>query len=205
MPRQKLTTDVRREQIAEAALRLIAAQGIRRLSIAAVARRVGLVPSGIYRHFKNKDELLDAVLELVDQRLQGLVSAARQEVEEPLGRLELILRKHVEFIREGRAFPRLVFSEEVHAGHPARRERMRQIVDGYLGAIAEVIREGQEEGVLRADLDPKTVAIMFLGTVMPAAILWHLSDEEFDVTRHAHRVWPLFRRAVTVDIPEQPK
>lgn len=205
MPRQKLTTAVRREQIAEAALRLIAAQGIRRLSIAAVARRVGLVPSGIYRHFKDKDELLDAVLELVDQRLQGLVGAARQEVEGPLDRLELILRKHVEFIREGRAFPRLVFSEEVHAGHPARRERMRLIVDGYLGAIAEVIREGQEKGVLRTDLDPKSVAIMFLGTVMPAAVLWHLSDEEFDVTRHAHRVWPLFCRAVTVEIPEQCK
>ena len=43
---KKLGTEIRQEQIAEAALELVASQGVRRLSVAAVARRVGLVPSG---------------------------------------------------------------------------------------------------------------------------------------------------------------
>ena len=51
----KLDTQIRREQIAEAAMSLVASQGLRRLSVAAVARRVGIVPSGIYRHFKSKE------------------------------------------------------------------------------------------------------------------------------------------------------
>ena len=66
----KLDTQVRREQIAEAALSLVAAHGVRRLNMAAVARRVGLVPSGIYRHFKSKSAVLDAVLDLLEKRLQ---------------------------------------------------------------------------------------------------------------------------------------
>ena len=61
MRQPKVGTQIRREQIAEAALGLVAAEGVRRLSIAAVARRVGLVPSGIYRHYKSKDQVLDAV------------------------------------------------------------------------------------------------------------------------------------------------
>ena len=72
----KLQTRIRREQIAEAALHLVAGEGVKRLSIAAVARRVGLVPSGIYRHFKSKDAMLDAVLELLDSKLQANVAAA---------------------------------------------------------------------------------------------------------------------------------
>ena len=64
MAEAKLQTRIRREQIAEAALQLVASEGVKRLSIAAAARRVGLVPSGIYRHFKSKDAMLDAVLEL---------------------------------------------------------------------------------------------------------------------------------------------
>ena len=46
MADEKLDTLVRQEQIAEAALSLVAAHGVRRLSMAAVARRVGLVPVG---------------------------------------------------------------------------------------------------------------------------------------------------------------
>ena len=30
---------------------------------------------------------------------------------------------------------------------------------------------------------------MFLGIIQPAAILWRLSEEKFDVTRHAEKAW----------------
>ncbi|MBI2220156.1 MAG: helix-turn-helix transcriptional regulator [Acidobacteria bacterium] len=53
----KLDTEIRQEQIAQAALAVVARHGIRRLSIASVARRVGIVPSAPYRHFENKDDL----------------------------------------------------------------------------------------------------------------------------------------------------
>ena len=69
----------------------MAAEGLKRLSIAAVARRVGLVPSGIYRHFKSKDEMLDAVLDLLEKRLRANVEAARAESAEPLDRLRSLL------------------------------------------------------------------------------------------------------------------
>jgi len=84
MADEKLDTQVRREQIAEAAMNLIATHGVRRLSIAAIARRVGLVPSGIYRHFKNKGEVLDAVLDLLEKRLAAIVQAAKAEDAGPL-------------------------------------------------------------------------------------------------------------------------
>ena len=80
MAEEKLDTQIRREQIAEAALSLVADQGLRRLSVAAVARRVGLVPSGIYRHFKSKDEILAAVLDRIEARLLANVQRrARRE------------------------------------------------------------------------------------------------------------------------------
>src|SRR5271165_1472178 len=87
MAEAKLQTRIRREQIAEAALELVAGEGVKRLSIAGVARRVGLVPSGIYRHFKSKDAMLDAVLDLLDSKLQANVEAARKETSDSLHRL----------------------------------------------------------------------------------------------------------------------
>jgi AcrR family transcriptional regulator len=197
MADQKLDTLVRREQIAEAALGLIAQEGVKRLSIAAVARRVGLVPSGIYRHFKSKDEMLDAVLDLLDTRVCEFVEAAREETTDPLARLHGAFVRHVRFIREGRALPRIIFSDDVFSGHPERRARVRGIVTGYLEQLQQFVREGQQQGQIRQDLVPETVALMFLGMVVPAGILWHLTEGGFNVTQHAGRAWQMFSAAIS--------
>jgi AcrR family transcriptional regulator len=47
---QKVKTEIRQEQIAGAALELIAMRGLDELNIGALARQVGVVPSAIYRH-----------------------------------------------------------------------------------------------------------------------------------------------------------
>jgi AcrR family transcriptional regulator len=193
----KLQTGIRREQIADAALRLVASEGVKRLSIAAVARRVGLVPSGIYRHFKNKDAILDAVLDLLESKLMANVAAARKESNKPLVRLRDLFLRHIRFIREGQAFPRIIFSEEALAAQPGRKVRARQILVGYIDEIERMIREGQQLGHIDRGLVPRTAAMMFLGMIVPAGIVWHLTDGGFNLTQHAGRVWKLFQRAVT--------
>lgn len=199
MSDEKLATEIRKEQIVEAALVLVASQGLDRLSMAAVARRVGLVPSGIYRHFRSKDEILAAMLDLIERRLEENVRAATEESADPLGRLRDVLVRHVRFIREGRAIPRIVFADESFVGHPQRKTRVEQILQGYLGKVGEIVRSGQAQGQIRPELDPDTVAMMVLGIVMPAAIRWHLSEGGFDVTRHADRAWQMLLRAIATD------
>ncbi len=199
MSDEKLDTEIRREQIAEAVLSLVAAHGVNRLSMARVARHVGLVPSGIYRHFKNKDEMILAALDRIEVRLQENIRAAAEENSDPLDQLRTLLMRHVRMIREGRAVPRIVLSDDAHSGHPERLARVRQIVGAYLGHLAELVRQGQVEGTIRADVDPPTAALMFLGIVIPAGILWHLTDGKFDATRHAERAWQVFRRAVVTE------
>jgi AcrR family transcriptional regulator len=197
MAEAKLDTEVRREQIAEAALDLVASQGLRAMSMAALARRVGLVPSGIYRHFKNKDEILAAVFDRVEERLLANVAAARRENADPLECLESVLMRHIRFIREGRAIPRIIFSDDVHAGNQKHRQRIVQVLNRYLGQVGQIVRLGQTQGRIPPDLDAQTVALMLFGIVVPAGILWHLTDGGFDVTRHAQRAWQLFEAAIT--------
>ena len=196
MAKAKLDTEVRRQQIAEAALALVAGQGLKRLSVAAVARQVGLVPSGIYRHFKSKDEILSAVLDRIEQRLLANVRAAREENDDPLDCLRDVLMRHIRFIREGRAIPRIIFSDEVHAGNPQRKQRVFQIFTRYTGRVAEIVRLGQRQGRIRRNLDVQTVTMMLFGIIVPAGILWHLTEGRFDVTRHAQRAWQILRSAI---------
>jgi AcrR family transcriptional regulator len=192
MRASKTKTEIRQEQIAEAALALISRHGLRELNVAALARRVGVVPSAIYRHYRGKNEVLESVLDLISRRLLENVRAVRQESTDPLERLRRLLARHAQLIRKDVAIPRVIFSEEIFSGHARRRQRMYQIFQSYLKEVQKLIREGQFQGAIRPDLPPTTGSVMFLGLVQPAIILSLLSDGAFDVATHAQRAWRLF-------------
>ncbi len=199
MVAEKLATDVRQEQIAEAALRLVASHGMKGLSVAAVARRVGLVPSAIYRHFRSKDALVEALLDLFGSKILGNVHAVHRETDDPVERLRRLLMRHARLIRENEAIPRVIFSEEVYSRSSEMRARLHGIVKEFLSRVAEIVQEGQRAGRIRPDLDADTVSLVFIGLFQPAAVLWHLSNGGFDVTKHTQRAWQILRDAIEVE------
>jgi AcrR family transcriptional regulator len=205
MVREKLGTEVRQEQILEAALDVVSRKGMKGLNVGAVARRVGLTPSALYRHFENKDEVIDALLGLIESRLIANVAAVRQESKDPLVALELLLRRHVRLIRENAGIPRIVFSEEVYGANAQRKSRVYELLQHYLEQVSEFFREAQQDGRVRTDLSAGELSVMFLGLVQPAAILWHVSDGGFDVTRQADKAWGLFSEAIEINaMPDKP-
>ncbi len=188
----KTRTEIRQDQIATTALALISRRGLRALSVATLAKEVGVVPSAIYRHYPSKEAVLDAVLKLIRQRLFENVEAVRHDVPSALERLDQLLQRHIEMILSNRGMPRVVFSEEIFSGQPARRRRVYQMIESYLEKVAEIVREGQNQARIRPDLPPKTVAEMFLGLVQTASILHLMSDGRFDAGKYRKAAWQIF-------------
>ncbi len=196
MALEKLDTELRKDQIVEAALSLIAAHGVRRLSMAALARRVGLAPSALYRHFRSKQAIVQAAIRLVAKRAKESMREVQSVTPNSLSRLELLLGWIIRMIRELEAMPRIVFSEGMATEHPEVKRQAYEVLTSVLQGIEEIIREGQERGEIRGDFDAKSLAVMFWGMIPASVILWHVSDEEFDVTRQAQKSWELFRDGI---------
>jgi len=194
MGQGKVKTRIRREQIARAAIDVVASHGLAGLSVARVARRVGIVPSAIYRHYRGKEQVLDAALDEIGRRLAANVAAVRRESADPLLRLRGLLARHIGLIRKHHGIPRIVFSEAFGGGR--RRERLRGIVEGYLAEIADLVREGQEQGRVRRDVDPPAVSVVFLGMIQSPAILWHLTGGRFDLDRQMEEALRIFSAAI---------
>jgi AcrR family transcriptional regulator len=193
---EKVDTEIRKEQIAQAALSIIATRGMRGLSVARVAKKVGIVPSGIYRHFKNKDQMIKAVFDLIEDMLLGNVTTVCLETADSIERLRLLLLRHIRLLREIQAIPRMVFSDEVSGGEPGKKAQAFRIIKRYLDKVAVIIYQGQKEGVIRPGINPEVAAVMFLGLIQPAAVLWHLSEGAFDAEKHAEKAWQVFRTAL---------
>lgn len=195
----KKPVEQRREEIIPALLSLVQEQGQKGLSVSAVARRIGLVPSAIYRHFKDRDAMIEGVAEYVAARLAENVAAAGGDGRSAEEKLRRLLDRHIAMIRSNPGLLRIVFSDELFGGKPSRRALMLRVIQGYLDAVARLIREGQDAGEFSRTVDADTAALLFLGLIQPLAVLWHLSDGGVDITRLAGRNWKLFRRVL---VPE---
>lgn len=191
----KQATAVRREQIAAAALSIVASQGLSAMTVARVARLVGLAPSALYRHYSGKAEILDAVLDLLHGRMMGNLAAAR-EAATGLEALRLTLQRQVALVLEFAAIPRIIFSDEVYGKSPALKAKMHGVFAGLLEGLASLVRRGQEEGCIRPDIPAPAAAILLVGAFQPCAMLWSLSGGTFDLAGRVAENWELYRKAV---------
>ena len=192
----KRNTRVRQAEIAQAALDVIADRGVAGLSVAAVAQRVGIVPSGIYRHYPDREALIDAAFDGIGVHLDAQIEAVARLDADAITRLHRLFTLHLDALRANAVIHRVVFSRDGVAGHPGRRLRLLATIQRYLARVAAIAAAGQREGSLRGDVDPAAVARAFLGLIQPAAFLWHLSAGSPDVLQQTEAAWPLFVRAI---------
>lgn len=197
MHHKKVQTEIRKEQIAQTALMLIADQGLEKVSIASIARILGLVPSAIYRHYSSKQEIIAAALQLISNRFHANMDEAEKETANALDQIELFLEKQLIIIRQIRALPRVFFTSEAFFDQfSGKFLNPYSILKFNLGRLASIIKTGQNKGEIRSELDPDTLAIMIFGLITPAMILWHISKGSFDVTRQVKKSWLILKSAI---------
>ena len=195
----KKGTAIRREEIINAALTLVANQGVRSMTIDRIARLVGIVPSAVYRHFAGKSEIIAAVLTMIVGRMKHNIYEVDKENKDSLVAFRNLLMRQIKLVKEFMVIPHILFSEEVYRENPSLKAQLHDLINGFLSALAELVHKGQKQGSIRSDLDPFRVATMFLGLFQPSAFLYHLSGGTFDVVKQVDISWKLFSAAIKND------
>lgn len=171
---------LRREQIVAAAMEAFAAHGSRSVSLASIARQVGLTEQGVMHYFPTKVHLVLGVLERRDEldaeHLGGLVR-------EGMSLLEILVeiaRHNAEEAPELSTLYSVLMAESVdpqHAAHDWFAERNARVREQLASGIAEAQRTGQ----VRAELDPHAVACQIVALYDGLAVQRALADGELDV------------------------
>jgi AcrR family transcriptional regulator len=196
---KKVRGDVRREQIVQAALKIIGTRGMSCLTTAAIAREVGMSEANLYRHVKNKDEIYFACFEYVRSKIRENIEAASALSTSQIGALKRFFLLQIALMEKNRGLPRFMFSEDLHINKKLR-ERVIQTMYAFSARLASLIRDGQRQKVIQKDLDPKTTALMFISMVQGLTFRWSLSGFSFSLTREGMKLWKNFERCITASL-----
>lgn len=194
--RRRETTEVRQLQITEAALQIIGKKGMSGATTAEIASAVGISEGNIYRHFKNKEEIIISVIDKIGSDLESLLDTVA-DISDPVQKLEGIFKRHLSYIEEHVGIPRTIFSEEVLVLNENLRVKVRHNLSRYSLGIGAIVSQGQEAGIINQKLDPNAVTSMFIGTINFTAIKWVMNDFSPSLTAKMEKLWETFETAVT--------
>jgi AcrR family transcriptional regulator len=149
---------IRREQILAAAERLLARNGWAGTTFADICKEAGISSGVLTYHFKDKDEILLAVLEKVSRTSNDRFFSLLQEQTSWLDKLDLIVRSNLASTEEQRELSRLnLHLLSLAAQRPEIAQRLRLTYAASMQRGQAEIEQAIEQGQIKRH-DPTAVA-----------------------------------------------
>lgn len=187
---------IRREELVDNARKIIATQGMDKLTTKHLAQTVGITEGAIYRHFDSKDDILYELIEDINDTLAQICDKAKQSSDSALGNLEALLREHLSSVERRRGVSFLIISEVLRNDNPRLRRRMQEVINDYLDKVGGVVDEGINQGEIDRSIERSAAAIAFFGLIQATVTLWHFTTAELPITERHQALWQIMKRGV---------
>ncbi len=197
MPTDPTARNPKHDRILDAAIEVFAEKGFHNARIADIARKANVADGTIYLYFRNKDDVLLSIFEEKMGVLIDGLHGALHGIDCPLERVRAFARYHFKQVEDHRALAE-VLQIELRLSNKFLKEYRPEKLWAYLGIFAGIVREGQERGVMRAELDPFVTMWAFFGALDELAIQWVLSRKpgKFPLDATANAVADVFIRGM---------
>ena len=192
--RSRKTTEIRREEILRAALSIVEQQGLDNLNTNAIASVIQLVPSAIYRHFKNKEEIIAALIDFIGERLQQNLQQATAQEGTALARLKNLVELHVKLLQEEPAIPRILYFLISSERNQELKQKMLTEINAYVYETKKLLLQGKKAGEINQAVDVTAAAMMFLGMIQPLVILSQENKAVLD--KYPQKLWQCYQRTI---------
>lgn len=164
----KRQPDQTRQKLLAAAFEEIHRSGFRSASLEAILETTGVTKGALYHHFGSKAELGYAV---VDEMIRPFVEAnwqpavnAPNVIDAAIGLCRALTRERSERALEcGCPFNNLI--NEMSPVDEGFRKRLQGLLDDWRNGTARALRQGQQRGTVRKDVEPVAAAAFIISSV----------------------------------------
>jgi len=170
--KRRYNSNEARQDILNAGEKLFAEKGFGEVSTSELAKAAGVSQSQIHYHFGTKRKLWEAVFNRKFSEYYEVQSATLDNpMLEDVQRLEASIRVYFSFFKKNPRFVKLLARAQVEG---LEEEDNHQCFDLKKKGIA-TIKEAQNKGILRDDIEPEFVILGFLSLVA----YWFQSRDQF--------------------------
>jgi TetR/AcrR family fatty acid metabolism transcriptional regulator len=174
----------KRARILKAAIKVFAKKGFYATRVSEIAKAAGVADGTIYLYFKNKDDVLITIFEDGLKQLLEILQRVAESDESFETRITRIIELQLGLLQDQRDLAEVI-TVNLRQSSRLLKQYAAPLFMQYIDVIAGVIREGQEEGAFRQDLNPRVVARSLFGALDAILLTWALGDSDPAALRKA--------------------
>jgi len=154
------TKHSKKEQIIAAAEELFSEEGFAHVSINQIAQHAGVTKSLIFHHFESKQQLWDVVKDnMFNTYVKGQLNLF-ESIQDPIELIRQSIRSYFDFLSKHPKLARIF--TWAHLEHD---ENSGQLDKPLITGGTKLIREAQQKGLIRKDIDPVAIIMTFVSVI----------------------------------------
>ncbi|USG62478.1 TetR/AcrR family transcriptional regulator [Sneathiella marina] len=178
----RMAPEDRMREIEVAARSVFSRRGYAAASISEIAEKAGIREGTIYKYYENKRDLLLVVVQHWYEDLIAGFMESLADVEGTQAKFRTIIRNHIKAIKASPDLSRLFFTE-VRGADDYHDSVLFELNRKYVRVLTDVIEEGMELGLLRADISTTLIRDVIFGGLESHASGFLANRSEFDVDK----------------------
>jgi len=167
-------------QIIDAAVEVIAENGYHQSQVSKIAKQAGVADGTIYLYFKNKEDIL---ISLFKEKMGQFIERMEEDIKEKTTakeKLALVISKHFSLLADDHNLA-IVTQLELRQSNLELRQKINEILKGYLNILDSILTEGIHSGELKEGLDVRLARQMIFGTIDETVTTWVMNDQKYDL------------------------
>ncbi|MCP4713980.1 MAG: TetR/AcrR family transcriptional regulator [Deltaproteobacteria bacterium] len=194
MKRSKQEKENRKEDIFEAAVACFNEYGYYRTSMDLIAARANMTKSGLYYHFKAKDELFIQIFHYMNDKYYAQIPKSAVSIDDPEQRLQMYVGIARQMLAQNEDF--LKFSHEFMA-IGMRKPEIRKVMTSYYREQVDRLQNTIQKGIAAGtfvNVDPQKMARDIVLTTLGAFTFYFSLDADFDLAdQHSFDITHIIR------------
>ena len=167
-------------QIIDAAVEVIAENGYHQSQVSKIAKQAGVADGTIYLYFKNKEDIL---ISLFKEKMGQFIERMEEDIKEKATakeKLALVISKHFSLLAGDHNLA-IVTQLELRQSNLELRQKINEILKGYLNILDGILTEGIQSGELKEGLGGRLARQMIFGTIDETVTTWVMNDQKYDL------------------------
>lgn len=182
--------DLKRQRIIQAAAEVFGNSNFQNAAVSEIARKANVAEGTLYQYFKNKEDLFfsipaektDEFCEEFDLHLQG--------IHDSFSKIKKLTWYYLYFFKKNPAYARSLMLE-MRVSKSFIKSKTYGRIKAFTDKVFEIIKEGQEEGRIRKDMDAYVIREFLLGVLEHRVTRWLLKEEKYDLVEHYDEIFEL--------------
>ena len=174
----------RKRKILTSAIKIFGGKGFQNATISEIAKESGIGDATIYEYFKNKEDILLAIPVEITKELIPQINDHMMGIKGALNKLRKFIWWWLNYVEKNPGYGSIVLLELKTSKTYVSNEAY-QAARNFYKIVLDIIREGQEEGSIKKEINIYLARSICVGAIEHIIIRWLLKERKYSLTQYA--------------------